>query len=398
MRIAVFFTHILHYHAARIAGLLSEAERGGHQVEAFALRSGAREFPVGGYEGLLNGRIDVLSPEACEPGVYSSHIAKAQVLRKLDACDPDAVAIIGYDGLVPRAALGWCRYRRRGAVLMSESQATDYARSPVREFVKGRLVSLFDAALVGGTRHAEYARQLGLPADRVFIGYDVVDNAFWGRRADEVRAEADGWRARLTLPERFFLTACRFVTKKNVPGLIRSYSMYVSSAGASAWPLVLIGGGPDEAAIRRQIDDAGLQPNVVLPGYLSAEQVAPYYALASVFVMPSSHSEQWGLVVNEAMASGTPVFVSRVCGCCADLVEDGVTGYAFDPADDAELSGLMGRAAEMDMATLGAEARRRVGCYSPELFGSNLLRASQAAAQHAATRRRCPWPRPERWR
>ena len=61
----------------------------------------------------------------------------------------------------------------------------------------------------------------------------------------------------------------------------------------------------------------------------------------------ASASEQWGLVVNEAMAAGLPVIVSERCGCAPDLVREGVNGLTFDPCDVAELAGLMERVAAM---------------------------------------------------
>jgi glycosyltransferase involved in cell wall biosynthesis len=50
--------------------------------------------------------------------------------------------------------------------------------------------------------------------------------------------------------------------------------------------------------------------------------------MASVFVLPSK-SETWGLSVNEALASGTPVLVSTQCGCAHDIVQEGINGYTF---------------------------------------------------------------------
>jgi 1,2-diacylglycerol 3-alpha-glucosyltransferase len=58
--------------------------------------------------------------------------------------------------------------------------------------------------------------------------------------------------------------------------------------------------------------------------------------LASAFIQAST-TEQWGLVVNEAMASGLPVLVSERCGCAPDLVKNGVNGYTFDPYDIKEI-------------------------------------------------------------
>jgi glycosyltransferase involved in cell wall biosynthesis len=67
-----------------------------------------------------------------------------------------------------------------------------------------------------------------------------------------------------------------------------------------------------------------------------------FYRLASVFVLPSKGpGETWGLSVNEALASGTPVLVSSRCGCANDLVQEGINGYIFKSDDLIDLERKM---------------------------------------------------------
>ena len=54
-------------------------------------------------------------------------------------------------------------------------------------------------------------------------------------------------------------------------------------------------------------------------GFRQIEENPVFYALAEAFVLPSL-KEEWGLVVNEAMAAGLPVIVSHTAGCAEDLV------------------------------------------------------------------------------
>jgi glycosyltransferase involved in cell wall biosynthesis len=61
-------------------------------------------------------------------------------------------------------------------------------------------------------------------------------------------------------------------------------------------------------------------PNASFVGFLNQSQIARAYVAADCLVLPSNARETWGLVVNEAMASGLPCVVSDACGCAEDLV------------------------------------------------------------------------------
>ena len=96
-----------------------------------------------------------------------------------------------------------------------------------------------------------------------------------------------------------------------------------------------------------------------MPGFKQYHDLPAYYGLAGAFVHTST-VEQWGLVVNEAMAAGLPVLVSRNCGCAADLVQDGVNGFAFDPLDGDRMAALLTK-----VAGLSADEPRRHGRGKP---------------------------------
>jgi 1,2-diacylglycerol 3-alpha-glucosyltransferase len=295
----------------------------------------------------------------------------------LAVADPDVVAIPGWSHPGALSALLWCLQNGRPAVLMSESGMHDDVRRRASEATKRQVVRLFSSALVGGARHADYACALGLLPEAVFDGYDVVDNEHFAYRARHVRLAPEGWRERLELPRRFFLASGRFVPKKNLARLLDAYAGYRERTGANAWHLVLLGDGELRPELERRIAQADLVGNVILPGFRQYDELPAWYGLASAFVHAST-TEQWGLVVNEAMASGLPVIVSKRCGCARDLVRDGVNGFTFDPCDVDELAGLLQRVAAMTDAqrdAMGRAGQRIVADWGPERFAEGLMHA-----------------------
>jgi glycosyltransferase involved in cell wall biosynthesis len=276
------------------------------------------------------------------------------------------------------AALAWAKARGKIAVLMSDSSHDDKQRYRLLEWGKGRIVRRFDAALVAGARQKAYAESLGLARERIFLGYDVVDNAYFAERSLAVRRQASDYRRRLELLKPFFLTVCRFIPKKNLAGLVEAYRRYRDLAGAGAWDLVVCGSGPLEPDLKGQTRDLR---GVHFPGFQQIGELPLYYGLASVFILPSSHFEQWGLVVNEAMASGLPVLVSRACGCAPELVQEGVNGFTFDPLDKEGLARLMFRMSskQADLEAMGKASQRIIADWSPEVFARNLFKAVKVA-------------------
>lgn len=236
------------------------------------------------------------------------------------------------------------------------------------------------AALVGGQTHADYANQLGIPYDRVFFGYDVIDNSHFREGVAKTRQMLQECRDRYMLPEKYFLASSRFVPKKNLPRLLEAFACYRSRVGQSAWDLVLLGDGPMAEEIYRAVSKLRLESAVHLPGFIQYEELPVYYGAASAFVHAST-VEPWGLVINEAMAAGLPVIASKICGATSELLSEGVNGFAFDPYDVSQLTGLFQRvsAPGADLASMGKASQELIEDWGPERFSEGLTEAVRKA-------------------
>lgn len=396
-KIAVIFHRVGPYHAARLraaaAVLPTTAVEMSISDETYAWD------PVLGSD--LFGRVTLFQRQDSRRETWRR--VRDQVHKALDELSPEVVLVPGWAQAEAISALIWCAQQRTPAIVMSESTAWDEPRAPYKEWAKRRIVRLCSAGLAGGVPHSDYLVSLGMPRARVFLGYDAVDNGYFETKADEARrrrTEDRGGRTedrgRLELPERYFLASARFVEKKNLGRLLQAYARYrklvvkaeSAKRKAEAWGLVLLGDGPLKADLESQISDLNLSDYVLLPGFKQYDELPVYYGLASAFVHAST-TEQWGLVVNEAMASGLPVLVSNRCGCAKDLVKEGVNGFTFDPFNVEDIANLMLRVSRgtnsneatsgPDLKAMGQASREIISQWGPERFASGLRDAVELA-------------------
>jgi glycosyltransferase involved in cell wall biosynthesis len=348
--------------------------------EAFARSSGAEchlleltnrdAFKVLEFSAAASYQRHTLFPRGGGEMISATALRRAMT-AKLDAVRPDVVCVSGWALPVSLAALDWAAQNRVPAVMLSESNEFDEPRSAHKEWIKRRIVALCSTGLAGGTPQANYLVKLGLPRECIFLGYDVVDNAYFADKVAEVRSAKCEVRSKYGLPENYFLACCRFGLKKNVPRLVEAYAKYrakceVRSAKCEVWDLVIVGDGEKRAEIEAAIGRFGLHEFAHLAGAKSYPDIPAHYALADAFIHAST-TEQWGLVVNEAMASGLPVLVSNRCGCATDLVKDGVNGFTFDPFNVEELAELMLRMWSMECGVRSAECGVEEGSQRPEI-------------------------------
>ncbi len=122
--------------------------------------------------------------------------------------------------------------------------------------------------------------------------------------------------------------------------------------------------GGERRRLERHAARIGLAGHVRFVGAVPHEELADYYAMADVCVVPSL-TESFGLVALEAQALGTPVVAASVGGL-REVVEDGVTGYLVEGHNSADYARAIADVLEDPerRADMGEEARRRAGRFT----------------------------------
>jgi 1,2-diacylglycerol 3-alpha-glucosyltransferase len=367
MKAALLFDNFGPYHCARLRAANLRIETVG--VE-FSRTSTDYPWERAGAEGLTIRSLN--HPK-------SSSAFAGELRETLQDIDPAAVAIPGWSDRAALLAAQWCLDHGRRIILMSESCRADAPRSALGEFPKKAVVALCHAALAGGRRHKDYLQELGMAEASVFLGYDAIDNAYFSLGSHSLAVTA----------ESHFLASARFIPKKNLPSLLRAFRLFRERrqrAGKSLWNLVLLGDGPLRNELALLIKELRLEEAVTMPGFKQYSELPSFYARASAFIHAST-VEQWGLVVNEAMASGLPVLVSNRCGCALDLVMEGVNGHTFDPSNLEEMAEAMEKIAGLDPSALkamGEAGRGIISQWGTDRFASGL----EGAVLHASRKAR----------
>ena len=171
-----------------------------------------------------------------------------------------------------------------------------------------------------------------------------VDNARFQKQAEELMPRRFQIRQEWGIPDKAYcvLFVGKFIPKKRPLDLVHAVSNGPLNRSGRLVHLLFAGSGELGPEIRRRCTvifekenenwpslrggisseaEAISHPPASFVGFLNQTEISKAYVAADCLVLPSDARETWGLVVNEAMACGTPCIVNNACGCHEDLVD-----------------------------------------------------------------------------
>jgi glycosyltransferase involved in cell wall biosynthesis len=212
-----------------------------------------------------------------------------------------------------------------------------------------------------GRANRRLYESFGARAEQLHPAPYCVDNQRFARQAEELRAQRAEFRRQWNIPDDALciLFAGKFIPKKHPLDLIRaSLDPRLLRATGRRLHLLFVGAGELGAKLREvchvafdaddphaKLADAaganGHAPFASFAGFLNQTEISKAYVAADCLVLPSDYGETWGLVVNEAMASGLPSLASDACGCSEDLIAPLNPAYRFRMGDAASLASAL---------------------------------------------------------
>jgi glycosyltransferase involved in cell wall biosynthesis len=258
---------------------------------------------------------------------------------------------------------------RRPRLIVSEHLSyAEFGPSGIKERVKFALLDCLyqrsDAIVAVSTGVAEDLRQrLPRSAARKVI---VIHNPCYVPNAISLRASRD--RSAPTV-----LAVGRLVRQKGFDVLVAAFSDITNKIENAQ--LIILGEGPERAALEAQIERLGLKANVTLRGF--SRNVADEYRRADLFVC-SSRAEGFGNVIVEALSFGLPVVSTACKHGPAEILDEGRYGTLVPVGDEAALSTAIVTALEtpVDAETQIARARD----FALDAIGARYMKVAGFAA------------------
>lgn len=299
-------------------------------------------------------------------------LLNAGVSHALDQARPGAILCGGYNYVASWQALIWGRRHAVPFFLWSESNLQDErAGHACIEVLKDEFLRACSGFVVPGLSARRYLLAKKVKESSVWTAPNAVDNDRFAYAADSAVQQALRLRRELDLPDRYFLFAGRLVREKGVFELLAAYAKLNSSLRDSMG-LVFAGDGPARAELEQAAAKV-LPGRIRFVGFAQRDQLAVYYALGEALVLPT-YTDTWGLVVNEAMACGLPVIVSRAAGCVEDLVTDTWNGFVVERRDVESLRAALERVAREPelFRAMSSHSKMRIAEYSPDAWAQRI--------------------------
>jgi len=284
---------------------------------------------------------------------------------------------------------GWLAAGLRGVPVFYRCEASlryDQLRPRNRIFLALKRLAMrvllrrMSACLAIGSLNREFYQAHGVADDRICHVPYAVDNRLFSEQAAQGRSKRSALRAELALGEQttVFLFAAKMTPAKEPLQLLEAYGALDQARDIA---IIFAGDGPLKAEAERYAQEHKLR-NVIFPGFINQSELPTWYSVSDVFIRPDGICPgDWGLTVNEAMASGLAMICSDQIGAGIDLVHPEKNGFLVRYGDRPQLLAAMRRCMDDPLLVrrMGMESQRIIQEWDYEACVSGIRRAVDKA-------------------
>lgn len=372
MKVVALHTDFRIYWPARLRKLNEGLNRRGDSLEVIEIAGlgSPYAFAVKKEENDLQWHI--LFPDK-KPEELDGATIKSSLFKALARINPDV--IIAGAIAFPSGALAvrWGQKTGTKVIIFDDAKKEAVQRSSWVDSIKQRIYDGVDAVFYPAPDWDSTGQAWGFNAEEIFYGVDVVDNDFWAQPVELNQSWGN-----------YFVSVGRQIPIKNYYSIAQAYVAYHARKGTDAFNWVLIGDGPDHQEIVEFIRENHCSDKVFFLPFQPQKELPAVYQHAQALIC-NSKSETWGLVINEALAGGCPVFASIQCGATNTLVHDGLNGYTFSCDDIGKLAECMvsyHNLSEEKKVAMRESSKRIIADWGLDRFAQGACAAIDYVASH----------------
>lgn len=265
--------------------------------------------------------------------VFRNHLRKSAF---------DAVLVMGWYQPVLRRAIIAAKLAMTPVIIRGDSHL-GMPRTGLKRTLQAAsyptLLRACDAVAFVGQRSKEYFLHFSYPAKRLFYSPHCVDTRWFENKATGEARSALRGKLGISRETRVVLFAGKLVPFKRPLDVVAATAALREQG--MAIELMIAGAGELEEKIREEATTRHLPIHML--GFQNQSEMPAAYAAADALVLPSDGRETWGLVCNEALASGTPIVVSDAVGCAPDLAADEFVGRRFQHGDSSACASVLAK-------------------------------------------------------
>lgn len=226
----------------------------------------------------------------------------------------------------------WTAKRLGIKIVMRGEFGPSPSKNPVKKMIRKEVLKVIyhrvDAFAVIGKEAWTHLEEHGVRSEKLLSSPYCVDSTLFSKKASRQKVSTLRKKLGLDRQDKIVLFSGKLIPRKQPETLIRAIAQMTDIPRVKA---VLLGDGELMQSLK-QLADQIAPGRIFFPGFVNQTQLGDYFGLAEAFILPSKY-ETWGLVINEAMHYGLPVFATNKVGCVKDLVLPGCTGEVFEVAD-----------------------------------------------------------------
>jgi glycosyltransferase involved in cell wall biosynthesis len=288
---------------------------------------------------------------------------REKIHKRLNEINPDYLVAGGVAFTSGAIGLQWAKYNKKKILIFDDTKHSKSTRNNINKFIKQTLTKQADAFLVPSHDYDEEYINWGVNKIDLYYGLNCVNNNFYSKRMRNASEFKN-----------IFVCIARLVPIKNIDGLLLAWQNIEMMC--PKYRLLIIGDGPQYLSLKNMIERLNLS-SVTLLGALNSRNIAKILSESEALILPS-FSEGWGMVVNEAMASGIPVISSTRVNASSTLLIEGANGYYFNPYSIDEITNAIIKyinTSQDKKLEMSRNARISVNKYGYKFLATEIFRA-----------------------